>query len=83
MLKRRFLPLLAKKKRKIPAIDLDFIYHEVKKKSTPKKRGRKSKAEREQWLKEKAEKEANLPLYKKKIESQLTATLAELRDEVL
>ncbi len=33
-----------------------------KSKPRPKKRGRKSKAEREQWLKEQAEKEANLPI---------------------
>src|SRR5699024_6508199 len=53
-----------------------------KEKSEPKKRGRKSKEEREQWLKDKAKKEANLPLYEKKIEAQLTATLSELRDGV-
>lgn len=47
-----------------------------------KKRGRKSKADREQWLKEKAEKEANLPLYQKKIEAQLQAALSELRQEI-
>ncbi len=40
----------------------------MKPKAEPKKRGRKSKAEREQWLKEQAEKEANIPLYEKKIE---------------
>src|SRR5699024_3482932 len=38
--------------------------------------------EREQWLKEQAEKEANLPLYDKKIEAQLDISLAELRTEV-
>ncbi|WP_188455575.1 IS1182 family transposase [Virgibacillus oceani] len=48
----------------------------------PKKRGRKSKEEREQWLKEQAEKEANLLLYEKKIEAQLGASLQELRSEV-
>src|SRR5699024_11466068 len=48
----------------------------------PKERGRKSKGEREQWLKDKAEKEANLPLYEKKIEAQLDVPLAELRSEV-
>jgi transposase len=37
----------------------------------PKKRGRKSKAEREQWLLEQAEREANLPLFEKKIVDQL------------
>ncbi|WP_343816500.1 IS1182 family transposase, partial [Virgibacillus siamensis] len=51
-------------------------------KSEPKKRGRKSKEEREQWLKEQAEKEANLPLYEKRIEAQLDAPLDELRAEV-
>ena len=53
-----------------------------KEKTAPKKRGRKPKAEREQWLKEQAEKEANLPIYEKKIEAQLTVDLSELRDEV-
>ncbi len=55
---------------------------EEKSKSALKKRGRKSKEEREQWLKDEAEKEANLPLYEKKIEEQLDAPLAELRTEV-
>lgn len=39
---------------------------EEKPKTEPKKRGRKSKEEREQWLIEKAELEANLPLLKRK-----------------
>ena len=51
-------------------------------KSEPKKRGRKSKEEREQWLIEKAEQEANLPLYDKKIEEQLDIPLDELRAEI-
>lgn len=55
---------------------------EEKQKAEPKKRGRKSKEEREQWLIEQAEKEANLPLFEKKIEAQLDAPLAELRAEV-
>jgi len=55
---------------------------EDKPKSEPKKRGRKSKEEREQWLKEQAEREANLPLYDKKIEAQLDVPLTELRAEV-
>lgn len=55
---------------------------EEKPKTEPKKRGRKSKEEREQWLKEQAEKEANLPLYEKKIEAQLDAPLTKLRAEV-
>ncbi len=53
-----------------------------KPKPAPKKRGRKSKAEREQWLKEQAEKEANLPIYEKKIEAQLDIPLTKLRAEV-
>lgn len=48
----------------------------------PKKRGRKSKDEREQWLKEQAEKEANLPIYEKRIEAQLDVSLVELRTEI-
>src|SRR5690606_28643850 len=48
----------------------------------PKKRGRKSKEEREQWMIEKAEREANLPLFEKKIEDQLDVPLAELRSEI-
>ena len=40
-----------------------------KSKTEPKKRGRKSKEEREQWLIEKAEREANLPIFEKKIEN--------------
>src|SRR5690625_4055362 len=55
---------------------------EEKPKTKPKKRGRKPKEEREQWLKEQAEKEANMPLYEKKIEAQLDVPLAELRAEV-
>jgi transposase len=41
---------------------------EEKPKTEPKKRGQKSKEEREQWLIDKAEREANLPLFEKKIE---------------
>jgi len=55
---------------------------EDKAKPAPKKRGRKSKEEQEQWLREKAEKEANLSLYEKKIEDQLDAPLEALRSEV-
>lgn len=55
---------------------------EEKDEPEPKKRGRKPKAEREQWLKEKAEREANLPLYEKKIEAQLDVSLDELRSKV-
>jgi transposase len=52
---------------------------EEKPQTEPKKRGRKSKEEREQWLIEKAELEANLPLFEKKIEDQLDVSLDELR----
>ncbi|MFD2628941.1 transposase [Oceanobacillus kapialis] len=55
---------------------------EDKPKTEPKKRGRKPKEEREQWLLEQAEIEANLPLYEKKIEAQLDVPLADLRAEV-
>jgi transposase len=48
----------------------------------PKKRGRKSKEEREQWLIEKAELEASLPLFEKKIEDQLDVPLNELRANI-
>lgn len=53
-----------------------------KPKAEPKKRGRKKKEEREQWLAEQAEQEANLPLYEKKIEAHLDEPLARLRAEV-
>lgn len=55
---------------------------EEKPQRVPKKRGRKSKEQREQWLIEKAELEANLPLFEKKIEDQLDVSLAELRAEI-
>jgi transposase len=55
---------------------------EERPKTKPKKRGRKSKKEREQWLLEKAELEANLPLFEKKIEDQLEVPLAVLRAEI-
>jgi transposase len=48
----------------------------------PKKRGRKSKIEREQWLIEQAEREATLSIFEKKIEDQLDVPLAELRAEI-
>ena len=51
-------------------------------KPEPKKRGRKSKAEREQWLIEQAERDANLALYEKKIEDQLDVSLDKLRSEI-
>ena len=55
---------------------------EDKPKPEPKKRGRKPKEERDEWLKEQAEQAANLPLYDKKIEVQLDTTLDELRSEM-
>lgn len=55
---------------------------EEKPETGPKKRGRKSKAEREQWLAEQAEREANQPLFEKKIEAQLDVPLDELRTHI-
>ncbi|MFC0478058.1 IS1182 family transposase [Robertmurraya beringensis] len=55
---------------------------EEKPTSEPKKRGRKSKEEREQWLIEKTELETNLPLFEKKIEDQLDVPLSDLRTEI-
>ncbi|WP_027724645.1 transposase, partial [Tuberibacillus calidus] len=55
---------------------------EEKPKAEPKKRGRKTKAERKQWLMEQAEREANLPLFEKKIEAQLDVSLDELRAHI-
>jgi transposase len=55
---------------------------EEKPQTEPKKRGRKSKEEREQWLIEKAELEASLPVFEKKIEDQLDVPLEELRSEI-
>src|SRR5690625_4392276 len=48
----------------------------------PKKRGRKPKAERDQWLQEQAEKEANKSIYEKKIVDQLDVELSELRSDI-
>jgi transposase len=47
---------------------------EDKPKSEPKKRGRKPKEEQEKWLQEKAEREAALLLFEKRIEVQLDAS---------
>jgi len=66
----------------VEARDQAPIKKETQPKSAPKKRGRKSKDERDQWLKAEAEKAANLPLYEKPIAAQLDATLADLRDDV-
>lgn len=49
-----------------------------KKKPASKKRGRKPKAEREQWLKEKEAAEKALPIYEKKIEHQLAESVETL-----
>lgn len=56
---------------------------EEKEKTAPKKRGRKPKEDREKWLKEQVEKKANLPLYEKKIETQLDASLAVFVNKVV
>jgi transposase len=49
----------------------------------PKKKcGRKSKAEREKWLQEQLEIEANRPLFEKKVEEQLPCTFTELRGQI-
>jgi transposase len=55
---------------------------EEKTNSEPKKRGRKSKEEREKWLAEQTEREAYLPLYEKKIIEQLDVPLSELRSQI-
>ena len=59
-------------------VDADELPTEVPKK----KRGRKSKAEREQWLKEQMELEANRPLFEKKVEEQLPYTFEELNEQI-
>ncbi len=55
---------------------------EEKPKILPKKRGRKSKAEREHWLKEKEAEEAALSIFEKKIEDQLDVPYDELHDQM-
>jgi transposase len=47
-----------------------------------KKRGRKSKEEREKWLQEQLEIEANRPLFEKKVEEQLPYSFEELNQEI-
>jgi transposase len=47
-----------------------------------KKRGRKPKAERDQWLQEQAELEANRPLFEKKVEDQLPCSFEELNEQI-
>lgn len=49
---------------------------------SPKKRGRKPKAEREKWLKEQQVLEENRPLFEKKIEDQLPYSFAELAQQI-
>ena len=53
-----------------------------KKEKAPKKRGRKSKEEREAWLLEQAEMEANLTTYEKKLAAQLTIPTATLLQDM-
>ena len=53
-----------------------------KKEKVPKKRGRKSKEERDAWLAEQAEIEANLTTYEKKLEAQLTIPTATLWQDI-
>ena len=53
-----------------------------KKEKAPKKRGRKSKEEREAWLLEQAEIEANLTTYEKKLAAQLTIPTATLLQDM-
>lgn len=52
-----------------------------KEKPAPKKRGRKPKAKREQWPKEKEAAEEALPIYEKKIEHQLAESVETLFKE--
>jgi transposase len=59
-----------------------FPYKLDKVEKEPQKRGRKKKEEREQWLIEKAEIEANLLVYEKKIEYQLDIPIKDLRSSV-
>jgi transposase len=58
--------------------DADLLATELPKK----KRGRKSKGEREQWLKEQLELEENRPLFEKKVEAQLPYSYDELLKEI-
>jgi transposase len=58
--------------------DADLLTTELPKK----KRGRKSKGEREQWLKEQLELEENRPLFEQKVEAQLPYSYDELVKEI-
>lgn len=51
-------------------------------KTPPKKRGRKSKVEHVQWLKEKAIQEAYLSIFEREIEDQLDVFYNELHDQM-
>lgn len=51
-------------------------------KQSPKKRGRKPKAEREKWFKEQQEREENQPLFEKKIEAQLPLDFATIEQQI-
>ena len=53
-----------------------------KEKTESKKRGRKSKAEREAWVAQKQEEESQKPLFKKEIAAQLSEPFQVLRDEM-
>ncbi|MDA8442423.1 MAG: IS1182 family transposase [Peptococcaceae bacterium] len=55
---------------------------EVPDQQSPKKRGRKPKAEREKWLKEQQELEENRPLFEKKIEDQLPLDFATIKQQI-
>lgn len=55
---------------------------EVSAKQSPKKRGRKPKAEREKWLKEQQELEENRPLFEKKIEAQLPLDFKSIEKQI-
>ena len=55
---------------------------EVQIEQTPKKRGRKPKAEREKWLKEQQELEEKRPIFEKKIEDQLPYSFTELEAQI-
>ena len=55
---------------------------EVPVKQSPKKRGRKPKAEREIWLKEQQELEENRPLFEKKIEAQLPLDFKTIEQQI-
>ena len=55
---------------------------ELQVQQSPKKRGRKPKAEREKWLKEQQELEENRTLFEKKIEAQLPLDFATIQQQI-